>query len=354
MKLFITKLHYKKNLNFLDKVIITSLRVIGLPYTIISNVRNKLYDKKILPTHTSKSFVVSVGNLTTGGVGKTPFTLEVANHFLSLNKKVVIISRGYGAKISNKRTNLISEGNGSLYNASVAGDEPVWLSNNSQGACIVTCANRAKAEKFVQEKFNPDVIILDDAFQHRQMNRDLDIVLIDAKNKFGNNLLLPAGPLREDLSNIKRADKLVIVNKSFESKEALKYCDYVKKRFGKDTYLCKIVPDHIYNILNGEELTKTTRIMAFSAIGQPTEFYNFLKNDYKLVVVLEFEDHHSYEADDVSKIIQYAQEENISHIVTTEKDAIKLIDIIKDVELPVSIYALKLKAFVDIKEICGR
>lgn len=354
MKLFISKLHYKKKPTILENILIVILQTIGIFYNVATKIRNKLYDKKLLPSYTSKSFVISVGNITTGGVGKTPLTLEVAKYFLSLNKKVAILSRGYGAKLPNKEPTLISDGSGALYSASIAGDEPVWLANNCKGTYIVTCSSRIKAEKFIKEKFNPDVIILDDGFQHRKMKRDLDLVLVDAKNKFGNKHLLPAGPLREDLQNIKRANKVIVVNKGHDSKEALKYCDYLKKRFQKETYLCKIVPDYAYNIVTGEELPKDSRIMAFSAIGQPAGFYDFLKVDYKLMAILEFEDHHTYERDDISKIIHYAQEENISNIVTTEKDAVKLIDIIQNIELPINIYALKLKAYIDIKEICGK
>lgn len=354
MKLFISKLHYKKDLNIIEKNVVQLLRAVGIFYDMISKIRNNMYDKKILRAYTSKAYVVSIGNITTGGVGKTPLTLEVAKYFLSLNKKVAILSRGYGGKLSNKKPNLISDGSGALYSAEEAGDEPFWLAEYCKGAYVVTCKSRIKAEKFIKEKFNPDIIVLDDGFQHRQMKRDLDIVLIDATNKFGNNYLLPAGPLRESISNIeKRADKVVVVNKGFDSKNALKYCDYLQKKFKKETFLCKIVPDFAYDILNDEKLEKETRIMAFSAIGQPESFYSFLKNDYKLVSVLEFEDHHIYEQEDISKIIHYAQEENIDSIVTTEKDAVKILEIIKDVELPVKIYALKLKAYVDIKQICG-
>ena len=353
MKLYISKLHYKKDTNILEKLTIGMLRTIGFPYTLITNIRNKMYDKKLLPAYSSKSFVISVGNVTTGGVGKTPFTLEVAKYYLSLNKKVAILSRGYGGKLPNKKPNLISDGSGALFPASVAGDEPVWLSENCKGAYVVTCASRIKAEKFIKEKYNPDVIILDDGFQHRKMKRDLDIVLIDAKNKFGNGHLLPAGPLRENYRNINRAHKIVVVNKNSDIKDALKYCDHLKKNLKKDIYLCKLVPDYAYNIFTSEHLQKEKRIMAFSAIGQPESFYNFLKQDYKLVAVMEFEDHHGYDKEDIAKIINFAQEENIDSIVTTEKDAVKLIDMIKDVELPVNFYALKLKAFVDIKDVCG-
>ncbi len=353
MKLFISKLHYKKKLSFLQKIIVGILRIFSLPYLAITNIRNKMYDKKILPAYNSKSFVISIGNITTGGVGKTPFTLEVAKHYLSLNKKVAIISRGYGAKLSNKEPHIISDGSGPMFSALVAGDEPFWLAKNCKGAIVVTCASRIKAEKFIKEKYNPDIIILDDGFQHRKMKRDLDIVLVDAKNKFGNKYVLPAGPLRESLNNITRADKIVVVNKNYELQKALKYCDYLKNEIKKDIYLCKLEPDYVYEVFSGKVLRKDSRIMAFSAIGQPDSFYDYLKKDYKLVAVLDFEDHHCYDNEDIIKIINFAQEENIDSIVTTEKDAVKLVEIIKDVEMPVKFYALKLKAFIDIKDICG-
>ena len=199
----------------------------------------------------------------------------------------------------------------------------------------------------------PDVIILDDGFQHRKMKRDLDIVLVDAKNKFGNGCVLPAGPLREKISNIKRADKIVVVNKSNEIQNALKYCDHLKSKLKKDIYMCKLIPDYAYEVFTGEQLRKNSRIMAFSAIGQPDSFYDFLKPDYKLIAVLDFEDHHGYDKEDIIKIINFAQEEGIDSIVTTEKDAVKLVDIIKDVDMPVKFYALKLKAYVDVKDVCG-
>ncbi len=353
MKLFISKLHYKKNLTTYEKIVMLFLRFFSLFYTLAVKLRNKLYDKKLLRAYNSKSFVISIGNLTTGGAGKTPVTLETAKYYLSLNKKVAVLSRGYGGQIDNRKPNLISDGSGALFTAALAGDEPVWLSNNAKGAYVVTCSNRIKAEKFVKEKYNPDIIILDDGFQHRKMKRDIDIVLIDAKKKFGNGYTLPAGPLREEIKNIKRADKVVVVNKNFDSKNALKYCDYLKKKFKKDTYLCKIVPEYAYNILTDEELPLGTKIMAFSAIAQNDSFYRFLKRDYKLKAVLEFDDHHNYEKDDISKIIHFAQDENIDSVITTEKDAVKLIDIIKDIEMPVKFYALKLRAYIDIKDICG-
>ncbi len=353
MKLFISKLHYKKNLTAYEKVIISLLKVLSFFYGSIVNIRNSMYDKKIIKSHGSKAFIVSIGNITTGGVGKTPITLEAAKYFLAMNKKVAIVSRGYGSKLSGNKPNLISDGSGPLFSASVAGDEPYWLSENCKGAYVVTSKSRLRAEKYLAQTYAPDVIILDDAFQHRKIKRDIDILLIDSKNKFGNKYLLPAGPLRENIQSINRADKIIVVNKSYETDKALMFCDNLKKKFSKSTYLCKMVPENIYNIKNKEILPYDTRIMAFSAIGQPSGFFDFLKKDYKLVAVLEFEDHHRYDKSDISKIIEFAQEENIEHVVTTEKDAVKLIDLVKDVDIPIKIYSLKLKAYLDIKEVLG-
>ena len=100
-------------------------------------------------------------------------------------------------------------------------------------------------------------------------------------------------------------------------------------------------------------MSENSKIMAFSAIGQSGSFYEFLKKDYRLIAVLEFEDHHKYDTSDITKIISFAQEEGIDSVVTTEKDAVKLIDVINDVEMPIKFYALKLKAYMDVKEVCG-
>lgn len=353
MKLFISKIHYKKDLNINEKIVYYLLKCPSLFYGAVSNIRNFLYDTKILPSYRSKSYVISVGNLTTGGVGKTPFTIEVAKFFLSKNKKVAIISRGYGAKLSNNEPNLISDGTNIQFKASIAGDEPVMMAKNCPGAIIVTCKSRIKAEKYLAQNYKPDIIILDDAFQHRKIKRDLDILLVDAKNKFGNANVLPAGPLREELKSVKRADKIVVVNKEYNAEKSLKFCDYLKKTFNKAVYLCKMVPEKIYDINTNQELPLGSRIMAFSAIGQPSGFYDFLKQDYKLIAVLEFDDHHIYDKQDVAKIIEYAQKENIEHIVTTEKDAVKLIEVTEDIEFPVKFYTLKLKSYMDIKDILG-
>lgn len=351
MKLFISKLHYKTQRNIFENIILLLLKFVSLFYGICVFVRNKLYDFKILKSYTPKAITVSVGNLTTGGVGKTPVVSEIANYYSKNNKKTAILSRGYGGQLDNKKPNIISKGEGPLYSAKEAGDEPFWLSENSLSSLVITCSNRVLAAKTAVEEFGAEVLVLDDGYQHRKLNRNINCMLVDAKNKFGNGCILPAGPLREGFQGVKRADKIIVVNKSFDDKEALKYCDELKDRFKKPVYLCKIIPEVVYNIVNKSILEKNSKIIAFSAIGQPKEFYAFLQKDYKLSAVIDFEDHYSYEESDIERLVKIARREKIANLVTTEKDAVKIAAAVDVKNLPIGIYALKLRAVLDLEDI---
>ena len=136
-------------------------------YGIGSALKNKLYDKNIIKPKKVNSFVISIGNITTGGVGKTPVVSEIAKYFIAKGYKTAIISRGYGGKLSNKNINVISDGEKIYYNARLAGDEPFWLAENTKGAVVITSKNRYKAAKYAIEKFGVTKIILDDGFKHR-------------------------------------------------------------------------------------------------------------------------------------------------------------------------------------------
>lgn len=354
MKLFVSKLHYKNTLDFFEAAALKVLLFFSVFYRIVVGVRNFLYDKKIIKAYKENAYTISVGNLTTGGVGKTPVTAAIANYFSTVkNKKVAILSRGYGANLDNKKPNIISNGDEVFYDADLAGDEPVWLAQNCNKTAIITCSSRIKAAKLAVDKLKAEVLILDDGFQHRKMKRDLNIVLIDNRNKFGNGYVLPAGPLREPLANINRADKIVLVNKSYDDEDANCYCSVLEKLFNKKVYLCKMIPEFVYNIVTDEHLKDGEQIIAFCAIGQPKEFYNFLKDNYNLAVTVDFEDHHSYDESNLRELIQIANKEGIKNLVTTEKDAVKIKEILLKYKPNLNIYALKLKAYFDIEEICN-
>ena len=329
LKTEITKLHYNKNAKgFLI------LDLASFFYGCGSGLKNFLYDKKILKPKKVDAFVTSVGNITTGGVGKTPVVSEIAKYLINKNEKVAIISRGYGGKLPNKEINIISDGKTIFYNAILAGDEPFWLAQNTKDAIVITSKNRYKAAKYAVEKFKATKIILDDGFQHRKLHRDLDIILADSKMKFGNEKLLPAGPLREDLKALERADKLIIVSKDTDHNEA----ENLAKNIGfLPTFVCKTEPDIVYNIKSKDELSVGSNINAVCAIGQPNQFYAFLKN-YQIEQTIAFDDHHIYTEEELPKGI----------IVTTEKDAVKMKDFHRS-----DIYALKLKTVIDCEQILG-
>lgn len=328
----ITKIHYNKDSK---GILVKILEFASIFYAAGSGLKNLLYDKGIFKPKKVDAFVISVGNVTTGGVGKTPVVAEIANYLNSKGEKTAIISRGYGGKLSNKQINLISDGEKIYYNANLAGDEPFWLSNNAKGTIVITSKNRYAAAKYAVENFGVTKIILDDGFQHRKLHRDLDIVLSDSEKGFGNEKLLPAGPLREGPEAFKRVDKMVIVSKNLDHTRAEKIAKITQKRMKIPTFVCKTEPDYIYNIKTGKHLLENSEITAMSAIGQPQQFYEFLK-DYKVKETVTFDDHHQYAEKDIQNI------DGI--IVTTEKDAVKLEKFNKD-----NIYALKLKINLDIE-----
>ncbi|MDR1327972.1 MAG: tetraacyldisaccharide 4'-kinase [Heliobacteriaceae bacterium] len=298
MKTKITKLHYDKNAK-----VPWFLEFCSFFYGMGSGFKNFLYDKGILKPTQVDAYVISVGNITTGGVGKTPAVAQIAKYFSG--ERVAVLSRGYGGGYDNRKVNVISPDD----DVQMAGDEPLWLAQQT-GVVVITCKNRIKAARFAVEKFGVTKIILDDGFQHRKLYRDLDIVLVDSQKRFGNYKLLPAGPLRESLAGLKRADKVVEIHKS-----------------GGD----------VYNIKTGAALPPGASVTAVCAIGQPQSFYDLLK-DYNVIDTVTFDDHHQYELKDIEGIS--------GNIITTEKDAVKLQKFGRE-----DIYALKLKININVGEL---
>lgn len=334
LKTKITKLHYDRNAK---GTLVTLLEYCSYVYGIGSALKNKLYDYKILRPKKVNAYVISVGNMTTGGVGKTPVVLEIARYLIKQGEKVAIISRGYGGKLSNKKVNVISDGQSVFYTAYMAGDEPFWLAQKASGVCVLTCKDRYKAAKYAVENFGVTKIILDDGFQHRKFHRDLDIVLMDSKMGLGNEKLLPAGPLREGAEALDRIDKLLIVSKNVDHTKAEKFARIMEKRLKLDTQLCYTEPDYIYNIKTGEKLEEGEAITAICAIGQPQQFFDFL-SAYYIKDKIALDDHHQYSPIDLVDIK--------GNIVTTEKDAVKLLRFDKD-----NIFALKLKTSIDVERL---
>ena len=334
IKTKITKLHYDRNAKgFLFNL----LKFCSIFYGFGCSTKNFLYDSGLIKPKKVNAFVISVGNFTTGGVGKTPVVAELARYFVEKGERVAIVSRGYGGKLNNKKVNVISDGINLYHKADMAGDEPYWLAVNLNMCAVLTCSNRYKACQHAIKELGVTKIILDDGFQHRKLHRDLDIVLADSEKMFGNENLLPAGPLREK-PDFKRVDKLLIISKNINHTRAEKLAKIFEKKQDVSTFVAKVEPDYVYNIISGEHLEKGSEITALSAIGQPEQFYAFLEKDFNIKEKITFDDHHQY---------TFADIENIEgNIVTTEKDAVKLALLGKT-----NIHALKLKTTFDLERI---
>ena len=332
LKTKITQIQYQRDP---EGFLFDILKFCSYFYAFGSRLKNFCYDKGLIKPKRVNAYVISVGNMTTGGVGKTPVVSEIAKYLVNQGFKVAILSRGYGGRLDNKNVNMISDGQSIYFDAIQAGDEPYWLAENTPGCYVFTCKNRYLAGKYAVEKFGVEKIILDDGFQHRKLHRDLDIVLMDSVKGFGNENLLPAGPLREGPEALDRIDKLVIVSKSLKHETAEKVARIMHKRLKLSTSVCYTEPDYVYNIKTGQRLMEGLAVTAMCAIGQPQQFYDFL-SDYQVVNTVTFDDHHQYAPIDIVDIS--------GSIITTEKDAVKLARFDRD-----NIYALKLKTVIDVE-----
>ncbi len=357
MKTYFSRLHYNRASGIPDKFLLIFLLVASFFYSIAVCFRNFLYDKGFIKSEKLPAFVISIGNLTTGGTGKTPVTAKIASCLTEeFKKKTAVISRGYGGKLAIKNSNIISDGNKIFFDAQAAGDEPFWIAENSKKTVVITGRNRFKSGKYAIEKFDSEVLILDDGFQHRKLQRDLNIVLIDCDKVFGNNFLLPAGPLREPVSQIKRADKVVIVNKVPYLEGMKAKIDFLQRMFrdkyDKQPVVCEFIAGEIYDIMTGQPVEPGKKVAAFSGIARPESFFCLLEaRQLNLVSKKVFADHYIYTRSDIEGIIQEARGLGADAIITTEKDSVKIRSYLEDIEIKIPVCALQLEANLDIKEL---
>jgi len=321
------EIHYsKKTPSFFLKCVL-SFAEFGYKFAI--NSKNFFYKIGLFNEAKMGIQVICVGNLTTGGVGKTPIVIELANQ-LSSSRNVAVVSRGYGAKISNKVPNVIKDNKGLKFSSGRdCGDEPFQIANKvNNNVVVITCANRKKAIELAIVKYGVNTVILDDGFSNRKVKKDRTILAIDSKMRFGNNHLLPYGPLREPISEIKRADEIILVDKGDENLSSA--IDWAKN-FKKPLKVCKMQPKRIYNLQSGANVKlNNERAIAFCAIGQPEQFFNFARNFYEIIPI-KFDDHHKYTKQDVEELLKTAQRNEITTFITTQKDETKLKELVKNV-----------------------
>ena len=341
IKILINEYHYKKSSKSL---IFLPLGLISIFYSIVISTKNLLYKIGFLKEKKVKPYVICVGNLTTGGVGKTPIVCEIANYIANtLGKKTAIISRGYGAKLNSKNINIIKDYQKIYFNdGQICGDEALLCAKNTTNCVVLTCSNRVKAANFAHNNFGAEVVVLDDGFSNRKIKKDFSVLVIDSKKQFGNGALLPLGPLREPVFEAKRANYIVITNKNSENIQKSK--EEISKKLKTDKIsVCNFIEDYFYNIKNSLQIKPSNqKVGAFCAIGQPEQFYNYLKKHFEVAFTKTFEDHYSYTQNDINDLIEQAKKNGANSIITTQKDEVKIIPFINNMFI-----SLKLKAQFD-------
>ena len=296
-------------------------------YSAAVKARSIGYEKRFLKTHTVQVPVVSIGNITVGGTGKTPLVQWLAEHLADNGRKVCIVSRGYRRENAKNQV-VVSDGKQILSDVAHAGDEAMMLAQSLLGKSAVVCdADRVAAAQSAIDDLKSDVLLLDDGFQHRRLARDLDIVTVDATNPFGNGQLLPAGTLREPIHNLGRADCIVLTRVSAEG--ATELIDRIRHVTNAPIFQSRTVIKRFRRLDSTDSADDFTEIKqplsAFCGIGNPRAFFEQLRAAH-LDVCHEtaFRDHHKYSQADIDRVAEQATAKGAQALVTTAKDAVKL------------------------------
>lgn len=291
---------------------------------------------------------ISVGNLTVGGNGKTPFTLFLATRLQSHGLRVGVVSRGYNRARTPARALLVADDGVMKISPEEAGDEPTMLAKSFTGP-IAVAQRRIDGIELLTQLGPLDAVILDDGFQHERLHRDVDLLLVSNQRGFGNGWMLPAGPMREPLGSVRRADAIVIVN--FGSQAPALLPSETAKLSARAILGASIRPHSFLAIEQGawREIPlglAGRRVLAVSGLADASGFYAMLRDlDADLVGVFEYPDHHAYTAADWQTIVNAMRDVDL--VVTTEKDLVKLerFPFARD-----SLYALRLEVTMDPKD----
>ncbi len=303
------------------------LRVLSLVYGIAVFLRQSLYSTGIAKQRKINQPVVSVGNLTLGGTGKTPMVIHIAALLMKRSRRPAIVSRGYGRQDESALL-VVSDGSQVLVDSALGGDEPVLIASAVPGLPVVVCRDRFEAGVAAHERFASDIVILDDGFQHIRLKRDLDIVLIDAADPFGNRRLFPAGILREPVSALKRADAVVITGSDRAADlEPLKRT--IAAHTDARLFTSRLLPKNLVEIMTGRVMNldalQGAEVLALCGIARPASFLSVLGSLGAVVKEQAvFPDHYEYTGRDLANLFRTAADHRIGMIVTTEKDAVRL------------------------------
>jgi len=318
------------------------LRGLSQIFSGIVQLRTYLYKKRVLRDQPLGCLVVVVGNLTVGGTGKTPVVEKFARSLHERGRKVAILSRGYGSKkeplyrrffrwITHRQApppKIVSDGENILLDSHVAGDEPFMLARNLPGVVVLVDKNRVKAGEYAIRHFGADTLLLDDGFQYLPLRGQLNLLMVDKNNPFGNRNLLPRGILREPVKHLARASYVFLTKSDGEPNPELEALIRQHKP-GTEFIECTHQPKYAQAVFSGErrelDWLKGKRVAAFSGIATPESFENFLTGlGARIVFNRRFLDHHRFTPWEIEHYFDQANEAQVDLVITTEKDAVRV------------------------------
>ena len=333
---YIYQIAYGPETPFYGWLILGFLR--GCSYLYEYGVRLKLalYDMGIKKKEKLDCCVISIGNITVGGTGKTPTAQKMADLIRRMGYRVVILNRGYRSHWD-KEIGVVSDGNKIFMTAYEAGDEAYLMAKTLPGIPVVIGKNRAITGKYAVEKLNAEVIIMDDGYQHWHLERDLDVVLVDTLNMFGNGCVLPRGMLREPLENLNRGDLFLLTKTDQSSILSRMELRKTIERYNSKAPVVESVhhPKNFVEIAdwykgitqNHMDLSELEgkNVMVFSAIGNPSSFEQTLSGiGLNIKEAVRYPDHHDYGMLEMQYILERASSHNAVAMITTSKDAVKI------------------------------
>lgn len=311
------------------------LRILTVPYGLAVLARAACYKKGWLPRRRLSCRVISVGNLTVGGTGKTPIVIWLVESLLAKGLRVGVLSRGYKRERGDQCL-LVSDGATVLAGPAEAGDEPHLIATRCGRAIVAVGADRYRLGRWVQERFPIDCFVLDDGFQHLALYRDVDLLLVDASDPHGLEALLPAGRLREPLSAAARATALLLT-RADQARDLGSILAKIERASGRRDHpiLVRFRVEGLADVRSGAAYeigwAKGRRTLIFSGIGNAPSFKHTVE-ELGVVILDEvtFRDHHVYRTGDLAMVRERARRCGAELILTTEKDAGKVTLLLKE------------------------
>jgi len=314
---------------------------LGLPlspvYAALMKFRSFCYRKGVFRNNRLPVPVISVGNLTLGGTGKTPMVIAIARFLQQEGFKPGIVSRGYGGK-ARQEVNIVSDGESVFLDVEQSGDEPRLMAEALPGVPVVTGAKRSLVADYTVRELGAELIIMDDGFQHLALHRDLDLVLFKAPDFLGNGRVFPGGELREPLSALQRAQGFVLTGVDESSHDAANRFEiilselFTEKPVFQTHYAAARLLDREGKVVSEEDIAKG--LYGFCGLANPASFrVSLVKKGIEVKGFKSFPDHHLYSQDDFAELTRAAEQVGAGALVTTNKDLVKLLDISSNLPL---------------------